>query len=260
MRKPVMAAIAAISLLSSCGGSEKSAELAFETVKVEKSVSAGQETDAPKCSVRIEVAAAKGDSTSAAKVINDALTHELFYMEGIPLQQAADSFANKYTAEYTKNIVPLYREDRDDELKRAWYEYHYHVNSEIADQHDDVTVYKAVIDYYEGGAHGIQQELFFNFNNKTGQRITLSDIFVPGFEQQLCELLLQALIKQAGAEDADDLKEKGYLYAMDMFATENFILGSDEVTFVYNPYEIAPYAYGLVELTISKDDLKKIWK
>jgi len=47
---------------------------------------------------------------------------------------------------------------------------------------------------------------------------------------------------------------------MDMFATENFILGSDGVTFIYNPYEIAPYAAGVIELTISNDDLKPIWK
>ena len=44
---------------------------------------------------------------------------------------------------------------------------------------------------------------------------------------------------------------------MDMFASENFILSDDEITFIYNPYEIADYSKGKIELTISLDELKK---
>jgi hypothetical protein len=45
-----------------------------------------------------------------------------------------------------------------------------------------------------------------------------------------------------------------------MFAPENFVLGDDEVTFVYNPYEIAPYDQGLITLEIDNDELEKLWK
>ena len=99
-----------------------------------------------------------------------------------------------------------------------------------------------------------------NFDNKTGQQLTLADVFVPGYEQPLNELLQEALIEKVSAKDVDDLRSKGYLYSMEMFAPENFVLGEDEVTFVYNPYEIAPYAMGMVELTIDNDELTKLWK
>jgi len=79
----------------------------------------------------------------------------------------------------------------------------------------------------------------------------------PGFEQKLNEQLLEALLDKTGAKDINQLHEEGYLYSMDMFASENFILGDDEITFIYNPYEIADYSKGRIELKIDIDELKK---
>ena len=46
------------------------------------------------------------------------------------------------------------------------------------------------------------------------------------------------------------LHDNGYLRHSDIYVPANFILGSDAVTFVYNPDEIAPYTVGSIELTI----------
>jgi hypothetical protein len=45
---------------------------------------------------------------------------------------------------------------------------------------------------------------------------------------------------------------------MDMFPSENFILGKETITFIYNPYEIAPYEKGSIELTLSYSELDDI--
>ena len=47
---------------------------------------------------------------------------------------------------------------------------------------------------------------------------------------------------------------------MEMFPSENFILGNETITFVYNPYEIAPYAVGSTELIIPFGDIKDLLK
>ena len=251
----------AIMTLTACGGGSESNIPDFETVIKEKTVSISQESNAPQCSVKLELAAAKGTSgKEQAKLLNETVAQRLFYMESLTLAQAADSFANKYTRDYVRNFGPLYREDRSDEAKRAWYEYHYNVTSKAYGGRKGVVVYEATIDYYEGGAHGINQRVVMNFDNKTGRQLTLADVFVPGYEQPLCDQLLKALVDKVGAKDVDDLRAKGYLYSMEMFAPENFVLGEDEVTFVYNPYEIAPYDQGLITLEIDHDELEKLWK
>ena len=56
------------------------------------------------------------------------------------------------------------------------------------------------------------------------------------------------------------LREKGYLYSSDMYASDNFLLGSDGITFIYNPYEIAPYELGMTELTVDYDYIEDILK
>ena len=249
--KEIMAAIAAATIWTACGGDSTGGGLDFETVKVEKTVGITSEAGAPQCSVNLQLAAAKGEPAERTKTINETVAQQLLNIEGVGLKQAADSFANQYTSDYRQNFAPLYHEDRGDATKRAWYEYHYNIKR---------TVYTADVDYYEGGAHGMNQRIVMNFDNATGRLLTLDDVFVPGYQQQLSERLLQALMEKAEAKDVADLKDMGYLYATDMFASENFALGDDAITFVYNPYEIAPYAAGLIELEIDNDDLKELWK
>lgn len=255
-----MAALAAATIWTACGGDGAGGQMTFENIKVEKTVSITNESGAPQCTVSLQLAAVKGGPAERTKAVNETITQQLLGIEGVGLKEAADSFANKYTSDYRKNFAPLYREDRGDEQKRAWYEYHYNITSETKKGRKGVTVYSAAVDYYEGGAHGINQRIVMNFDNATGQMLTLADVFVPGYQQTLCDLLLEALTEKVGAKDAAELKAKGYLYATDMFAPENFELGEDTVTFVYNPYEIAPYAEGIIELVIDNDDLKDLWK
>ena len=242
-----------------CTGTDESS-IAFDNISVEKTVSITKEADAPSCHVKLELAAAKKGKDSAAKAINDVLVQELFCMENLTLKQAADSFANSYTRSYVTNFAPLYREDRDDPAKRAWYEYHYYISSEMQSGKEGVTVYTTTLDYYEGGIHGINQRLVFNFDNNSGKHLKIQDIFVPGHEQQLNDLLLEKLLEKTGSKNVDELRNRGYLYSMDMFAPENFILGKNDITFIYNPYEIASYAMGMVELELTYDELENILK
>ena len=133
-------------------------------------------------------------------------------------------------------------------------------NTTIQQGSKGTVVYLATVDYYEGGAHGINQLLTLNFETKTGRQLTLADIFTTGYEQPLKSVLLKALKSKVGCTTMSALREKGYLYSMDIFPSENFILGDETITFIYNPYEIAPYAMGSTELIIPYDDVEKILK
>lgn len=257
----VAATVAVVTICAACGkGGGGSEGLAFETIKAEKSIGITNEQGTPQCSVNIQLAAAKGEPAERAAAINAAVVKCLLDMEETPMQQAVDSFANSYTRSYVRNFAPLYREDRNDPEKRAWYEYHYNITGEATTGREGVIVYTAVIDYYEGGAHGINQRFIMNFDSQTGKQLQLADVFVPGFESRLTERLLNVLMEKTDAKSIDELHEKGYLYSMDMFVPENFILDDDAVTFVFNPYEIAPYTEGIIELEIDNDELKDLWK
>ncbi len=262
-RNYIILGIAAL-LLTACGGGEgggffSSNSFDMDEAKAEKIVSISDEENAPKCSISLQVKYVKGDD-ERARNINNAIQQRLFMFDSLKMQQAVDSFAHFYTSEYKKNMAPLYREDRGDELKRAWYEYTYEVTTDTREGKDDCLVYIIDLDMYEGGAHGIRQQLVMNFDAKTGRQITYDDLFAQGYSYRLREMLLDELKRQTETNSLDELHAKDYLLTMDIYAPQNFILGDDEITFIYNPYEIAPYAKGNTELTLSYGKLKEIMK
>ena len=252
--------VAAVVLTAGCSKGENSGGMSFEKAQSEREVALAGGNDAPSCKVMLEVLYAKSGNAEADKAVNNAIEDRLFAMQNLTMQQAVDSFANSYTADYKQSLTPLYEVDKADPEKHAWYEYHYTITTKTQPGKDNVVVYVVETDCYEGGAHGIQQQLVMNFNTTTGEQLKLANIFVPGYERRLSDLLLEKLMDQLDVKTLYELKQKDYLYAVDMFPTENFMLGEDELTFIYNTYEIAPYSAGRTELKLKWDEVEDLLK
>ncbi len=246
-------------MIASCKGGDEY-NLEFETVVADKTVVLSNDENSPTCIVHLKMEEATEADGHRGELINSTVMKRLLDREETTMKLAAEAYANSYTESYKNTLLPLYNQDRADTTKRAWYQYHYIINCSTQKGSKGTIVYLAIIDYYEGGAHGINQLITLNFEAKTGRQLTLSDIFAPGYEQPLKNILLKALKAKTGCSTLNALHEKGYLYSMDIFPSENFILGEETITFVYNPYEIAPYAVGNTELIIPFDDVEDILK
>lgn len=232
--------------------------IVFDNITADKNVKLSNDENSPVCVVHLQIATASEENGHKAEVTNRIIQKRLLNMEELTMQQAADSFANTYTASYLSNLLPLYNQDRADTTKRSWYEYHYVITSEVRQGSKSTMAYIATTDYYEGGAHGINQRTAMNFDIQTGRLMELNDIFLPGYENQLNAILQKALCEKVGADDLSSLRGKGFLVGMEMFPTPNFILDDEAITFIYNPSEIAPYAQGETELVIPLSDLTQI--
>lgn len=238
-----------ILLLSACGQEKKT--ITFETVTVDKTVALSNDSVPPKCSVNIRLEQATAESGRAGEIINTTVAERLLNRSDDGLKQAADAFAEDYTSNYLKTLLPLYNEDRDDIEKHAWYHYHYIINSHTQAGSMGTVVYLADINYCEGGNKATSQQVIMNFETETGRLLNIHDVFVDGFEARLNPILLQALQSKTGFTTMKALHDHGYLNNSDIFVPGNFILGSDAITFVYNPDEIAPSNVGSIELIVS---------
>ena len=239
-------------LLTGCSSTDEVTK--FDVVTTDKSVSLSSSEGSPTCNVHLELSYATEENGHKAEIINNIIEQRLLDVQDLSMQEAADSFANVYTARYL-NLLPLYNQDRVDSKKADWYNYHYILKTDIEQGYKGTSVYHVYLDYYEGGAHGISQHLTINFEQSTGRQLMLADLFVTGYERQLSTTLQKALCAYAGVDNLNELKNQGYLYSMDMFPSENFILGEDAITFIYNPYEIAPYEKGCIELKLSYSEV-----
>ncbi|MCH4147480.1 MAG: RsiV family protein [Prevotella sp.] len=265
MRKMIYTALAVL-LFFGCGhkGNEtaKMNGIEFDSVVVDSTCSLTEAKAAPTCKISLSIQYAKGNN---AQKINDTLlrcgilTPDYLSLpsRNIAMKEAVDSFVNKYISDYKRDYGQLYREDHE---HGASYNCIYKVKTHTEDGGDDILNYIASISTYGGGAHGIDQTLVKNFNIKTGHLITLSDIFINGYEQELKDIIIKKMAKKFNVKDLEGLKKKFIFADNNVYISENFILKEDSITFIYCEDEIAPHALGEIRIDIDKSEIEKLCK
>lgn len=256
-----------ISIICSCDGKSNSkqddtASLSFDSICKDSTLFLTDDTTGPRCHVSLSVTYAKGKN---AEQINDSiirsgiLSPDYFSLtsEKISIPQAVDSFISRYLSEYKKDYSELYKLDKNHPTA---YFCEYIVHTDVARPSDKYYAYTANIYLYSGGAHGSSITIIRNIDAKTGKIVTLRDIFVPGFEHELNQLIIKSLCHQFDAKDIRELNDKAVLMGMDVYPSENFIIGDKSVTLVYSQDEIAYHAAGEIRVELSFAELSNILK
>ena len=124
-------------------------------------------------------------------------------------------------------------------------------------------VYRGWINYvlsyysYRGGAHGIQTVSPIVFDAKTGAIVSEKDLFAPGYEEPVAILLREAVKASMEKEDPELLG----LVDMELVApNNNFSVSGNGVEWIFQPYEVGPYALGIVSAGVDWKQLKPYLK
>ena len=113
---------------------------------------------------------------------------------------------------------------------------------------------------YTGGAHGMSICLVKNYSLATGQSVHEEDLFIDDYFEPLCGMLVEALIHQIENADTErELRKLGYSVE-DIVPNDNFFVSEEGITYVYMPYEIAPYALGRTDIFLPWSVLNSILK
>ncbi|HHV72498.1 MAG TPA: DUF4163 domain-containing protein [Clostridia bacterium] len=107
---------------------------------------------------------------------------------------------------------------------------------------------------YTGGAHGNYYKETVNLDLVNEKELLLKELFAESDIYK--QVLTDAIIKQMN-KDRDNLFPETLT---DFKATDDlkFCLTDEAIVFYFNPYEIAPYASGIVEYKVSYDSLKDV--
>ncbi|QKJ29698.1 DUF3298 domain-containing protein [Mucilaginibacter mali] len=111
---------------------------------------------------------------------------------------------------------------------------------------------------FQGGAHGSSLTVFLNWNSKAHKQLRLNDLLIDNYKQPLDSIGEKIFRKQENLSDAEPLKNN-YFFAKDKFSlNDNFLVTPTGLRFVYNEYEIKPYAAGKTELFIPYAQIKTL--
>lgn len=114
---------------------------------------------------------------------------------------------------------------------------------------------------FTGGAHGNYGTTYYNFDAITGQVIDLTNILVDDYEITLKAIAEPIFKKNYLEAGRTNYSEAGFYFENDVFKlTDNFAITKEGLKFLYNPYEVAPYALGQQEIIIPYAALKKLVK
>lgn len=121
-----------------------------------------------------------------------------------------------------------------------------------------ISVHKDLAEYYAGAVHGNYGTSFYNIDRRTKTLLRESDYFVEDYAAQLTKILQRRLLIGYKVKTLEELEEKEGISAMDLTPNDNCSIGPKGLTYIYNPYEIAPYAVGQVTIFVPYEDLQPI--
>jgi hypothetical protein len=116
--------------------------------------------------------------------------------------------------------------------------------------------------WYTGGAHPMSMEFYSNYDVDRQKKLSLDDIFAPNYDQALLKIAEEIFRTDEKLKPTDMLDESnGYFFEKGKFIlTDNFLITKTGLEFVYNVYEIKPYAAGITTLKIPKEKLTPLIK
>ena len=265
----------ALFLLFSCGGREKKADdtksthgieqvstalNVQDTIKVdEKYDYAFSGEESPTLAVNISLPVVKLNSAAATERMESTLALAVFD-EHATLKEACNRFVDKRKNDFDE-MHDEYLNAKGNDMPAFFFSLYDIIEGKAQIGYKDCITYIVAHEEYNGGAHPNTYINITNFDPVSGNEITLDNIFKERYEEPLTAILTNQLMKVAEVSTIEELRDKGILFFdTEMFVSNNFIPEDDSITFLYNRYEIAPYAAGEILLTIDYNTLKEIMK
>ncbi|MCC8426264.1 RsiV family protein [Mucilaginibacter sp. UR6-11] len=113
---------------------------------------------------------------------------------------------------------------------------------------------------FKGGAHGSSITTFINWDTKAGKSINLDDVLTPDYKEKLTAIADTIFRTQEKLSDTASLAND-YFFKDGKFAlNRNFSITPIGIRFLYNQYEIKPYAAGQTDLFIPYAKIKSLLK
>lgn len=243
--KKLLFAAAALLLLSSCDRFKVQVYEDDLTMALEEG-----STDSLHLAISLEYVAG-GLKPEALQAINNTIATQAFDLEeaGGSLEECA--------VKYRENLIDLYFNENEDGKGGFIGTWEDELDGVFMPDWDGKKNYALTYYSFRGGAHGIMTISYLVFDPKTGAQLTEKDLFKDGYREPVTALLQADLAHCLSAEEDDFLE----MVNMDLVVPNgNFILDFEGITWVYQPYEIGPYALGALTAGATWEDLKPYLK
>ncbi|MDE6872577.1 MAG: DUF3298 and DUF4163 domain-containing protein [Bacteroidales bacterium] len=170
---------------------------------------------------------------------------------GLDLQDGLEMYFNDLLKDYREANLPIIEALEEEGIETAAsLDWQYIIEAKFSGHGRNMVSYTVTRYEYTGGAHGMATTMAYTFDSRSGKAISEEELFVKGYNPVLTSLLTAHV--RDGLENPDEL----VLFVDRIEPNGNFSAGNDGITYIYNPYEIAPYSSGTITVTVPWKELK----
>ncbi len=105
--------------------------------------------------------------------------------------------------------------------------------------------------YYYGAAHGMNTMHYLNYSLVDHKLLNTHNMFKPGNEKAILDLI--------NSSAKEHYPEEGSLSPDSISYFDEFQITENDIVFIYQPYDVAPYSTGVVRVPVSKYDLYRFF-
>jgi hypothetical protein len=186
-------------------------------------------------------------------VLNDTITHKL--LNTFMLGEKPDTGLNAMATAFLKSYTDSKKTD-----PRSQMFYTLDLYAKVIRQDSALLTLEYGGYSFQGGAHGASFTGFVNWDVKTRKTVTLDDIMISGYKEKLNYVAEKIFRKNEQLADTSSLA-RDYFFKDNKFAlNKNYAITPTGIRFVYNQYEIKPYAAGQTELVLPYSQIRTLMK
>ncbi len=178
-------------------------------------------------------------SSEVSSVRADERNGNIFIKARYPVTNS--SSANSYLRDFVLNSIYNFKQDTAwlNDLEESPLSLSLSIDYKVY-QSDEYNSYVFSTDSYTGGAHGVQANKTLVFD-KNGRNLNIRDFVQPEKLKDLSDQIQSELLKQPNADKTWVQDGAGEKYSN----FEVFYLDKENIVFVFDPYQVAPYSEGV---------------
>ena len=182
----------------------------------------------------------------ACEQINNTLVTTAFDLEDGP------GTVEESAIRYRENLIDEYlTENASPELSGALRTWEDEIEGSFTADLNKNKCYTLTYSSFRGGAHGMYTITYLVFNPQTGTLVTEDDLFQEGYKDPVSALMRESL----SATMADDKEALESIMLDKVVPNGNFCPDDKGISWMFQPYDIAPYALGGISVDVSWEKL-----
>lgn len=241
-------------------------ELAFDSLRVDTIVPYNSDSASPAITIRMKYDyAVAGPDTLRSGINNMIVQLTPVMMESSPfapndnnvpqmMQQLRQVLADYYLKDMKANAS-----NYENLAEIPWLNYEAYYEGRFMEKIENFLSYELIAYFYTGGAHGSTLCNYKVYDCDRNCPVQLGDVVGEEARPYILELMATKPLPDYDGMTLNQMRKEGYLFEdATLYLPENFYFTQQGITFVFQQYEIAPYALGILSVDLTWEELQPL--